>query len=233
MNGVVAVAAGSQQSFTLSRGGAVMASGVNDTGQLGLGDRDNRDTFTMLPVLCDVVDIDAGEKHAIAVTAAGDLFAWGKGPAIGHGDKWHGNPDLPMWNDSAMQCLVPVKVTGGGIDEVVVVEVAAGNCHSMALTAGGSLFTWGQGYISGLGHGNKDPLGVPRIVDGIEGAVVGMAAGDSHSLVTTVHGRVMVFGRGYGLGEGAEVVLVPTVIDGITMGVAGEGKEAEAAAALP
>ena len=81
--------------------------------------------------------------------------------------------------------------------------------------------------------------GVPRIVGGIEGAVLGMAAGYYHSLVNTVQGRVMVFGGEgasgsvLGLGEGAAEALVPTVIDGITMGDGREGTEAEAAAALP
>ena len=37
---------------------------------------------------------------------------------------------------------------------------------------------------------------MPRVVDGIEGAVVGMAGGNHHSLVITAKGRVLAFGRG-------------------------------------
>ena len=69
---------------------------------------------------------------------------------------------------------------------------------------------------------------MPRIVDGIEGAVVGMSGGARHSLVTTAEGRVLVFGCGLtgdlGLGAGVEA-LTPTAIDGITMGEGGEEKE--------
>ena len=72
-------------------------------------------------------------------------------------------------------------------------------------------------------------MAVPRVVDGIEGAVVGMAGGNTHSLVTTAEGRVQAFGSGQSgrLGLGAEVgeALVPTAIDGITMGEGDEGKE--------
>ena len=70
---------------------------------------------------------------------------------------------------------------------------------------------------------------VPRVVDGI-GAVVGMAGGAYHSLVTTVEGRVLAFGAGgegrLGLGAGVTEALTPTAIDGITTGGGGgEGKE--------
>ena len=83
-------------------------------------------------------------------------------------------------------------------------------------------------------------MAVPRVVDGIGGAVVGMSGGTNHSLVTTADGRVLAFGEGANdrhrlpvhrqvgrLGLGAEVMeaLTPTAIDGITMGEGDEGKE--------
>ena len=73
-------------------------------------------------------------------------------------------------------------------------------------------------------------MAVPRVVDGIEGAVVGMAGGQYHSLVTTAEGRVMVFGYDgatgrLGLGAEVEEALTPTAIDGITMNEGEEGKE--------
>jgi alpha-tubulin suppressor-like RCC1 family protein len=120
-------------------------------------------------------------------------------------------------------------VTGGGIDEVAVVQVAAGINHSMALTATGGLYSWGKGDKGQLGHGDQENLAVPRVVGGIDGAVVGMTGGSTHSLVTTAEGCVLAFGCGGRgrLGLGAEVgeALVPTAIDGITMGEGDEGKE--------
>jgi alpha-tubulin suppressor-like RCC1 family protein len=217
VNEVVAVAAGSGHSFVLSRDGTVMACGWNRGGQLGLGDTDERDTFTVVAGLRGVVDIDTGENHTIAATAEGGLYTWGKGRAIGHG------------GDDETQRLVPTKVTGGGIGEAVVLQVAAGNMHSMAKTVSGELYSWGKGTDGQLGHGDKENLAVPRVVDGIEGAVVGMACGTTHSLVTTAEGRVLVFGSGgsgrLGLGAGVEEALTPTAIDGITMGEGEEGKE--------
>jgi alpha-tubulin suppressor-like RCC1 family protein len=99
----------------------------------------------------------------------------------------------------------------------------------MALTTTGELYTWGGGGRGDLGHGGRENLAVPRVVDGIEGAVTGMAGGDAHSLVTTAEGRVLVFGSGargqLGLGAGVEEALTPTTIDGITIGEEDEGKE--------
>ena len=74
---------------------------------------------------------------------------------------------------------------------------------------------------------------MPKVVDGIKGGVVGMAAGKAHSLVTTEEGRVLAFGSGGGqLGFGAVpppfntlLVNVPTAIGGITMGEEEDGKE--------
>jgi alpha-tubulin suppressor-like RCC1 family protein len=217
VNEVVAVAAGSYHSLVLNRDGTVMACGWNRGGQLGLGDTDDRDTFTAVAGLRGMLDIDAGQNHTIAVTVEGGLYTWGKGLAIGHG------------GNALTQCLVPTKVTGGGIGEVAVVQVAAGNMHSMALTVSGELYAWGQGGSGQLGHGGRETLAVPRVVGGIAGAVVGMAGGARHSLVITAEGRVLTFGSGalgrLGLGAGAEEALTPTAIDGIAIGEREEGKE--------
>jgi hypothetical protein len=197
--------------------GTVMACGRNAAGQLGLGDTVQRDTFTVVAGLRGVVDIDAGQNHTITATAEGGLYTWGEGRAIGHG------------GDVTTQRLVPTKVTGGGIGEAVVVQVAAGHEHSMALTAISELWTWGSGDSGQLGHGGKEHLAVPRVGAGRGGAVVGMAGGDTHSLVTIVEGQVMAFGTGpsgrLGLGAGVEDALTPTSINEITMGDGEEGKE--------
>ena len=73
-------------------------------------------------------------------------------------------------------------------------------------------------------------MAVPRVVGGIEGAVVGMSGGTCHSLVTTTEGRVLAFGTGesggrLGLGAGVVEALTPVAIDGITMDEGEEGRE--------
>jgi hypothetical protein len=48
-----------------------MACGSNNNGRLSLGDTDDRGMFTVVPRLKDIVDVDAGYQHSIAVTLAG------------------------------------------------------------------------------------------------------------------------------------------------------------------
>ena len=179
VNGVVNVAAGFHHSFALSRDGTAMACGMNDHGQLGLGDTDDRHTFTVMPSLRGVVDIDAGCQHSIAVTCEGEVYTCGTGRATGHGED--------------AECLVATKVTGGGIEETVV-QVAAGDYHSLALTASGEFYSWGKGSNGQLGHGDTENLAVPRAMDGI-GVVVSMSAGARHSLVITGEGDMLEFPR--------------------------------------
>ena len=111
-----------------------MACGWNDGGQLGLNDTDNCNTFTVVPGLEGVVEIDTGRGHSIDMTLEGEVYTWGGGWGLGQG----GNDDT--------QYLVPTKVTRGGIEGVVVVQVARGVYHSVALTATGDLYMWGKGW---------------------------------------------------------------------------------------
>jgi alpha-tubulin suppressor-like RCC1 family protein len=215
VRGVIAVAAGKQHSFVLGRDGTVMACGYNSGGRLGLGDADDRDAFTAGSPdlgLCGVVDIDAGECQSLAVTAEGHLYSWGKGRAMGHGE--------------GARILVPTKVAGGGIEDEEVVQIVTGNSHAMALTAAGVLYAWGRGEGGQLGHGDKEHVVVPRVVEGVRGGVRGMAAGMFHSLVVTGEGRVMACGYeahgSLGLGAGVAEALTPTEVVGVTV-CAGEG----------
>ena len=174
-----------------------MARGTNDVGQLGLGDTEWHNEFTVVPGLWGVVDIDAVSNRSTVVTAEGRVYAWG--------GEYETNIDEDEYDT---QVLEPTEITGGGIEEAGVVQVASGGEHSMALTAAGDLYTWGLGNEGQLGHGMRVNLAVPKVVDGIGGVVVGISCGYGHSLVATAGGRVLAFGRGregqLGLGAGLE-----------------------------
>jgi alpha-tubulin suppressor-like RCC1 family protein len=63
-----------------------------------------------------------------------------------------------------------------------VVQVAAGTCHSLALTKSGKVVAWGD---NSSGQTNV-PLGLRD--------VVAVAAGDLHSLALTKSGKVIAWG---------------------------------------
>lgn len=84
--------------------------------------------------------------------------------------------------------------------------VACGGTHTVALSTGGIVWTWGSG---GLGHSDKTRRLVPTRVEAerFEGAKIAtVAAGALHTIAATTEGDVYSWGRGkYGrLGHGDE-----------------------------
>ena len=89
----------------------------------------------------------------MALTASGDLYAWGQGDSgqLGHGGK----------DDLAVPRVV------GGIEETVV-GMAGGSYHSLVTTAEGRVLAFGSGGSGflGLGAGVVEAL-TPTAIDGI------------------------------------------------------------------
>ena len=86
--------------------------------------------------------LSGGWRHLLLLNGAGrvsscGLGEWGK---LGHGD--HKNVGVPR----AVAALA----------SIVVVQVAAGHKHSMALAAGGGVWSWGRNFSGQLGHGGRD-----------------------------------------------------------------------------
>jgi len=80
---------------------------------------------------------------------------------------------------------------------VEVCEVAAGSTHSLALTATGTVFSFGRNSHGQLGEGLPASPAVrpPRPVAGLEGvACQRVAAGSYFSLVISAHGELWAFG---------------------------------------
>jgi alpha-tubulin suppressor-like RCC1 family protein len=100
-----------------------------------------------------VVQVTAGGYHSLALTAAGELYAWGTGHRgqLGHGGKEH--------------LAVPRAV--GGI-EGAVTGMAGGSVHSLVTTGEGRVLAFGSGVSGrlGLGAGVQEAL-TPTAIDGI------------------------------------------------------------------
>jgi len=90
-----------------------------------------------------------------------------------------------------------------------VVGAAASDCHTAVhvWAEAGELFTFGNGALGRLGHGETEHGHVPRLVEALAGQkVVGASAGANHSAVWTDMGELFTFGFArYGiLGHGGE-----------------------------
>lgn len=123
-------------------GPVIWAVGRNATGQLGLGDTDNRAIAEPLPLTKDWVTVSPTRfngTHTAALTASGDLWTWGYNvfAQLGHGH--------------TTNLLEPTLLDSG----VAWSFAEAGRNYSVGLKVDGSLWTWGWGsnatYQLGLG----------------------------------------------------------------------------------
>jgi alpha-tubulin suppressor-like RCC1 family protein len=192
---VLMVACGDVHTAAVTEGGGVYTFGRGEYGRLGHGDEEKQLAPRRVPAAGfngeRVVMVAVGNMHTVALSEAGHVFTWGSGSCgrLGHDD----------WEHQFAPRQVEAKRFGGE----KVVFVAAGFRHTLAVTAGGRLYTWGYGFGGQLGHGDTGNRWVPTEVgSGTFGApeggrVVMAACGGLHTLVVTQDGGLWACGRGY------------------------------------
>ena len=181
--------------------------GGGDCCPLGHGDEQNQLLPKKIEALAGqrVVAVSAGQYHSLALTADSAVWSWGNGARgrLGHGDLQHQ--------------LLPKKIEAFAGQRVVAVSAGAG--HSLALTADGSVWSWGDGAGGKLGHGNRQEQWLPKTVEAFAGQrVVAVSAGAEHSTASTAGGAVFAWGEGghgcLGHGEDLSDQLLPKKIEG-------------------
>jgi alpha-tubulin suppressor-like RCC1 family protein len=193
---ITAIAGGGNDSMALTSDGRVFAWGFGNVGQLGNG----RTADSSVPVAVDlpagtrVTAISAGNGFDLAVTSDGRVLAWGFGTFGTLGDGGSANSSVPVRVDVHAN----TRITA----------VAAGDLHSLAVTAGGRVLAWGDNLGGALGDGdaagNSVPVPVPVDLPAAT-RVTAVAAGAAFSLAVTSGGRALAWGSDfYGqLGDGS------------------------------
>lgn len=142
----------------------VLAWGPNGRGEVGDGTTTARPDPVQLPGLTDIVEVDAGGQHSLALRADGRVLAWG----------W--NRDGQLGDGTVDDRHSPVLVDG--LTDVVDIE-ASGEI-SLAIRADGTVWQWGS-RATELVATSLDDLLVPTQVAGLTASVIG--AGVGHRLV--------------------------------------------------
>lgn len=164
----------------VSGGVAVFAMGLNNYGQLGLGDHEDR--ITAEPVdpaaWAGAVPLDAGagEHHSILLANNGQIYSFGRA------DSGQLGVALPT-NVRAANLPLAVTTMPGPAS-----LISAGGNHNLAVTRGGpgQLYSWGYGEMHQLGHGPDEVEPFPRqVVHGFLGSIVQVSAGGQHSVILT------------------------------------------------
>jgi uncharacterized delta-60 repeat protein len=189
-----AIAAGYTHSMMLLNNGQVWCWGEDTYGQLG-----NAGGFfeASLPVYAKgalssktVIGIAAGSYHSLAVCSDGTVAAWGRGQRG------------QLGNGTLVDTAQPEEVDLSWLPlGQKVIAVAAGENHSMALTDGGTVATWGDNTSGQLGNGavSAGPVSFPVVIINTP-AVAGekvvslTGAGVLHSTVRRADGRLLSWG---------------------------------------
>jgi Alpha-tubulin suppressor and related RCC1 domain-containing proteins len=140
LSNIVAIAAGYHHSLALSSDGKVWAWGSGMDGRLG--NNSNSDTYN-LPVrvlkqdmthLDQIIAIEAGYSHSLALKSDGTLWAWGHGVSGELGDD--------MVDSSALAVRVKIQIT---LDlSIISLPLQLQVNINLALQSDGSVVCWGK-----------------------------------------------------------------------------------------
>ncbi len=181
----IAVAKGGSHSVALTSDGFVLTWGSNYYGQLGReGEYDVPDSVGGID---NVIAVAAGKNHTIVLKNDGTVWGWG-------GNYYNQiSPDGNGGNGFS----APVFIIGDVENKII--AIAAGGSHSLALTEGGTVFTWGCNNYGQLGRNTAaSSEGSPQPVAGLN-HVADIGAGNDSSLIIKDDGTVCFFGRIAGL----------------------------------
>ncbi|XP_068628740.1 probable E3 ubiquitin-protein ligase HERC2 [Battus philenor] len=205
----VAVHSGGKHALALTADGKVYSWGEGEDGKLGHGNRQTLEAPRMIESLAGerVVGVACGSAHSACVTARGHLYTWGVGEygRLGHGD------DVTQ--------LVPKKVEGLAAFRVIQVACGSRDAQTLALTACGKVFSWGDGDFGKLGRGGSDGCAVPMNIERLNTlGVIQVECGAQFSLALTRDGEVWTWGKGdyFRLGHGLDAhVRRPTLVEAL------------------
>ena len=137
---------GYQSLLVLCDDGTVHTAGYNGYGQLGQGDTTQRNYFTQVPALSNIVWVAAGREQYgwyCAISSTGVLYTWGYG---GDGQLGAGNT-----NNSALA----VPRTSGVLSGKTIVKAWCNSYNTFVLDSAGTLYGAGNNSYGSLGDGTN------------------------------------------------------------------------------
>ena len=194
------LALGAYHTCALLTTGAVRCWGYGAYGQLGygnsttLGDDEPINTLANVSLTGPVRKLVAGQYHTCALTDVGTLRCWGYNAwgTIGI-SRFFGS-----WGDNAgeLPSTLPSDLATGSL----VTDVSAGGFHTCALSNGGGIRCWGEGFSGQLGDGAFSYADAPPSADiDLDGVSAHqLTGGGNHTCALRVNGTARCWGAGDG-----------------------------------
>ena len=191
---VTSIIAGDDTSF-ITKNEGLFAVGINDNGQLGLGERIQSIVITPKKVTMPPIKSLESRQASYAVDTTGRLWSWGYNVSGQLGYEFeHGRPVFTT-NPRIIDSLKDYEIK----------QVACGNSFACCLTTGGEVFTWGDKDL--IGHGQLvSDVRLPKKLDVEKICQISCGWGNT-LLLSSDQKTVWAFGEnGFGeLGRGPEI----------------------------
>lgn len=101
--------------------------------------------------LCQPARLAAGRDHTCVVMAYGAVRCWG----YGHGGRLGYGSGDNIGDNETPRAVGDVPIAG----QAALIQVVAGDAHTCALAADGSVRCWGEGSLGRLGYGDENDVG--------------------------------------------------------------------------
>jgi alpha-tubulin suppressor-like RCC1 family protein len=132
------ITAGYNHTLAIKTNNTLWAWGLNENGQLGLGNTDYPDSPTPVGTDSDWSLVAGGTYHTIALKTGGTLWAWGLNEDGQLGLNW-----------GVISRTTPTQIDTASDWS----SIASGGRHTIALKTNRTLWAWGWGYYCQLGDG--------------------------------------------------------------------------------
>lgn len=189
LKNIIAIAAGKNFSMALESDGSVWAWGDNQYGQIGAGHISI--TYSLIPNkvvnLSEIVSIQAGEYHSVALDVNGSVWTWGQN---NYGQLGTGTFSQSVYSPRKVEDLSNINT------------ITTSNKHTFALSSDGSLWAWGDNSSGQIGDGTSTHRRTPVQINLFN--IVEVSAGHTHSMALQSDGTLWTWGQNHHgqLGDG-------------------------------
>ncbi len=187
---ITKISAGSYSALAIDENKEVYGWGLNSNGELGIGSYTNKVSIpTKAKYISDIIDIEIGKNHAIALKTTGEVYVTGLNM---YGQLGSGNTTIKKV--SHFTKVESLKEVG---------RIGTTESGNIIATVDGEVYTWGLNIYGELGLGDKTNRSTPEKVVELQN-IVDIDGGKNHAIALDRQGKVYLAGSNrYGqLGNG-------------------------------